>query len=95
MVLPLHAKAGDDAVDMAGAAALCFYDDGGVFAQQRLGIHTFALTQQVHIQGEELADLFQALELSEFELVAQRRLNGDATFHVLQTVRPMSAKCGG
>ena len=95
MVLPLHAKPGDDAVYMAGATALRFYNDGGVFAQQRLGIHTFALTQQVHVQGEELADLFDTLELPEFELVAQRRLNGDATFHVLQTVRPMSAKCGG
>src|SRR5258707_8000388 len=33
VVLALHAKAGDDAVDEAPAAALGFYFYGGVFAQ--------------------------------------------------------------
>ncbi|MNT59627.1 hypothetical protein D3C72_1971550 [compost metagenome] len=52
VVLPLHAKPGDDAVDVARATPFRLYDDRGVFAQQRLGVHAFALAEQVHIQSE-------------------------------------------
>lgn len=71
MVLPLHAEVGDEAADVALAQALCLNHHRGGLAQQGLGVDALALADQIHVQREQLADRFGAVELAKLQLFAQ------------------------
>jgi hypothetical protein len=63
-VLAVHAKAADDAVQVALALALGLYHHRAGLAQQGLGIDALALREQVNLEFKQPAEFFHALELA-------------------------------
>ncbi len=80
MVLPLHAEARDQAVQVA-LAAFGLDRHRRRLAEQGLGIDVAAFREQVDVEGEKLARLLATPQLPELQLLSQGRPDGDAACH--------------
>jgi hypothetical protein len=83
VVLPLQAKAGDDAVDVAKAAALGLDADACALAEQGLGVDVLVFGQEVDFEFEEFAQGFVAAQLAKLQGLPQGGRDADAARHAL------------
>ncbi len=85
-VLPAHAEAGDDAVQVAAAQAFGFDGDGGAQAEQGLRVDALVLREQVDLEAIQRRQRFLSLQLAELQGLSQGCLNGHAACVMRSTV---------
>ncbi|MNS87891.1 hypothetical protein D3C72_1218480 [compost metagenome] len=81
MVLPLHSEVGDEAAEVAFAKTFGLHHHRCRFAEQGFGVDALALADQVNVEGKQLAQRFCSVEFAKLQLLAQGRLDSDATGH--------------